>query len=515
MSLEMDYDAIGNMTQRRDLLNADRTESYGYDLISQLTSFKRGTTVDKSYQFDLLGNRVKVLENGVATNYTSNNVNAYTSITGGLKFTPQYDDNGNMLNDDKHTYAYDFNNKLVSVDETVGTYKYDALGRRIAKNNTLFYYVGDFIAEEFEEGLYIASYIYGNEIDDVLQIVKQSSVYYCHKNHLGSIICLSDNDGSIIERVEYDTYGNPTFFDRNGIIIEQSSIGNSLLYTGRYYDYEMNGYYYRARSMNPITGRFLQKDPLVYIDGMHDYNYVGNDPISYIDISGTFRLWSLLKAGGGIIEMVGGIGIAGMSGGLATVGGALVFAHGLDNYQSGVRELWCDMDIETGWHWLLRKVGWSEKAADNIELGTNLYAGALSGLGSTAALADSRLALQGLLHPKSPNYVWPKNNWFVKDGGIKLFTKQESLKPGTILSRIGDESGSFLSPAGTPAEMRALMPGNNGANHLYEVVREIPNTESSRVLPWFGRLGLGKQYKLPNPVSNYTNPSSPYLRQIK
>ena len=140
LNLKMTYDAIGNITQREDVLNADRTETYGYDAISQLISFKRGTAVDNSYQFDLLGNRVKVLENGIATNYVSNNVNAYTSITGGQSFTPQYDDNGNLLNDDRHTYAYDWNNKQVGVDDGAVTVKYDALGRRITKNDINYYY---------------------------------------------------------------------------------------------------------------------------------------------------------------------------------------------------------------------------------------------------------------------------------------------------------------------------------------------------------------------------------------
>ena len=287
MNLQMTYDAIGNMTQRRDMLDEARTESYGYDVISQLTSFRRGTTVDKSYEFDLLGNRIRTLENGVATNYTSNNVNAYTAITGALSFTPQYDDNGNMLNDDKHIYAYDFNNKLVAVDETVGTYKYDALGRRIAKNNTLFYYVGDQMVEEVTDGV-TTSYLYGNNIDEALQMKRGDDVYYYHANHLGSTMAVSIIDGSISERIEYDAYGTPSIVNGDGVVVPKSTIDNNILFTGREYDYEYSCYFYRARTFTSSLERFMQKDAFLYVAGMNDYVYTYNDPVNYFDPLGNY-----------------------------------------------------------------------------------------------------------------------------------------------------------------------------------------------------------------------------------
>lgn len=355
LNLQMIYDAIGNMTERKDMLNADRTESYGYDVISQLTSFKRGTTVDKSYEFDLLGNRIKVLENGIATNYTSNNVNAYTSITGGLNFTPQYDDNGNMLNDNKHYYVYDFNNKLVSVDQAVGTYKYDALGRRIAKNNTLFYYVGAQMVEEMIDGATI-SYLYGNEIDETLQMKTEDKLYYFHTNHLGSTMGISNNNGSLIEKVDYDVYGIPIFIGVNGNIYNQSTIDNTILFTGREYDIKSGMYHFRMRSCHPLIGRFAEKDLLMYIDGMNDYFYVCNNSTNYVDPygleyvnpsspNGVYRVQpvsrpgqvnintQLLQSGGrqvaqkgvstGTMELLEGVG---MTTGEVAMGGALVGA---------------------------------------------------------------------------------------------------------------------------------------------------------------------------------------------
>lgn len=285
LNYAMTYDAVGNMTERADLLNANRTESYGYDVISQLTSFKRGSTIDKTYEFDLLGNRVRTLENGVVTTYASNNVNAYTNISGGLNFQPQYDGNGNMLNDDNHQFTYDYNNKLVCVDNNAGTYKYDALSRRIAKNNTLFYYVGDQMVEETTGGV-TTSYLYGNDIDEALQMHRGNNTYYYHTNHLGSTMALSDASGKIAEAIAYDVYGNPTFADASGNAIDKSAVGNNILFTGREYDAEAGIYYFRSRSQHPRAGRFMQKDLLMYVDGMNDYAYVSNRIIGMIDYFG-------------------------------------------------------------------------------------------------------------------------------------------------------------------------------------------------------------------------------------
>jgi len=99
-------------------------------------------------------------------------------------------------------------------------------------------------------------------------------------------MALSDADGAIVERVDYDAYGQPTFFDADGNIMAQSSIGNTILFTGREYDTESGTYYYRARSMHPNMGRFMRYDPLRYVDGMNLYSYVNNMPILMVDPQG-------------------------------------------------------------------------------------------------------------------------------------------------------------------------------------------------------------------------------------
>lgn len=62
--------------------------------------------------------------------------------------------------------------------------------------------------------------------------------------------------------------------------------------------------------------------------------------------------------------------------------------------------------------------------------------------------------------------------------------------------------------------MRALPSGSNQKPYtVYEVLKPIENVASSKIAPWFGELGLGTQYELPNSVQSYLD--SEHLREIK
>ena len=290
LNLAFSYDAVGNITKRQDMIDDAKTETYGYDAISQLISFKRGTTVDNSYQFDPLGNRRQVIENGKTTNYSSNKINGYTSISGAVSFTPQYDKNGNLLNDEENTFSYDLNNKLKSANGNVVSFAYDALGRRVSKTTSsgtiIYYYVGDQMVEEYSGKSHTASYIFGNNIDEALQMKRGNNVFYYHSNQIGSTMALSDKNGNVVEKVSYDIYGIPSFFDADGKEIAQSSVDNNILFTGREYDSEIGIYYFRTRNQHSTIGRFIQKDIRLYIDGMSDVFYARNNPVLYIDKMG-------------------------------------------------------------------------------------------------------------------------------------------------------------------------------------------------------------------------------------
>jgi RHS repeat-associated protein len=295
--VSMDYDPNGNMLYRKDNLYPDRSETYAYDNLQRLTQFKRGVMAGNTipapvksitYGMDALGNRTIVTEDGTNTNYTAGSMNQYTAITGALNATPAYDGNGNMLNDHQHNYTYDYNNRMTGVDNTItATYKYDALGRRTQKQTaegTLdYFYDGDRMIEEYTGNTAQANYLYGNWVDDILQMNRDGNDYFYHKNHLGSVMALSGATGIVAESYQYQPYGKPEFYNALQNPMANSALHNDILFTGRQWETESELYYYRARHLSNQMGRFMQYDPLGYVDGMNYHAYVGSNPVRFID----------------------------------------------------------------------------------------------------------------------------------------------------------------------------------------------------------------------------------------
>lgn len=303
LNLDYTYDPVGNILSKTDAVHLDRSETCSYDALHRLTSFQRGQVnysgvipnpmKQLQYNLDALGNRTTVTADGTTTNYAHNNMNAYTTVD---NETMQYDGKGNMTSDGTHTYQYNYRNRMISVDNgSIATYQYDALDRRICKTITTdtiqYYYRGvQCIEEWYASDPLVTSYIYGNSIDDILFIHRNSQDYYFHKNHLVSVMAITDNNGFLVETYDYDPYGFPTIFNATGVEVVNSTIGNTIMFTGREYDHETGLYYYRTRIYNIQQGRFMQHDPLTYVEGYNMYEYVGTNPILFNDPLGLSRV---------------------------------------------------------------------------------------------------------------------------------------------------------------------------------------------------------------------------------
>ena len=273
------YNAAGIRTS---MTTQDGVHNYSYDDTYQLTavSYPDGSTA--SYNFDEVGNRTAVTDNGATTNYTTNSLDQYVQA-GSETFS--YDANGNLTGrterENSTTYVWDEDNQLISVDRN-GTridYRYDLQGRLIEKTiggqTTRYIWDGlNLIAEMNIDGQVIKRHIYGAGINEIVQVSENGINYWAQQDGLGSVVGTTDDGGSIIASISYDVYGGV----KSGNIrpVPQR-------FAGMWWDVDSGLYYARSRWFYPSVGRFISRDPLNLLDGINLYNYTFNSPTNYID----------------------------------------------------------------------------------------------------------------------------------------------------------------------------------------------------------------------------------------
>jgi RHS repeat-associated protein len=281
-SFEYAYDNLG---RRIGMTTLEGTWAYGYDATGQLISVISPTGGLIEYEYDPAGNRIKVIDNGVTTNYSTNNLNQYTSV-GNITYT--YDADGNLIaKGNDTTYTYNDENRLVEVVTPDGTweYEYDALGNRTATihNGVRTEYLvdptglGDVIAEYDSNGNLTARYIHGLGLEIRLDGTNGASYY--DFDALGSTVGLTGLNGQVVNSYSYLPFGED--------LTKNETVANPFEYVGQWgvMD-EGNGLdFMRARYYHSTTGVFITIDPL-RIPLLGSYDYSTNNPTQLIDPTG-------------------------------------------------------------------------------------------------------------------------------------------------------------------------------------------------------------------------------------
>ena len=232
-------------------------QEYCYDGLGRLTDADAfdaaGTqTDDKTYTYDLAGNRTEMTDDGVGTvayNYVGNGNRLDTWGIGGTGSAYAHDNAGNItqiVRAQGSTYDLAWNDlyEVTSVDKdgtTVEGYEYDALGRRfkITADGTDRYCVYDGIhplAEVNSSGSLIRSYTWGPGIDNLLAMTDHltDDTYCMLTDHLGTVHAVVNSSGSVVESYHYDAWGRVLgVYDSNGQPLSESAIGNNYLWQGR------------------------------------------------------------------------------------------------------------------------------------------------------------------------------------------------------------------------------------------------------------------------------------------
>ncbi len=199
----------------------------------------------------------------------------------------QYDAAGNMTNDGSHTYTYDAENRLISVDGgATASYLYDAQGRRVRKSvgaaQTHYIYdlSGNVISELDQNSVWKNVYL---RLDGKLfaqYTIGSPRTQFVHTDHLGSTRLLTGMTQSVVDSLDYLPYGEQI----------AGGSGTTHKFTGKERDSESGLDNFGARYDSSSMGRFMSPDPMgghqKDPQTMNRYAYVRNNPLNLTDPTG-------------------------------------------------------------------------------------------------------------------------------------------------------------------------------------------------------------------------------------
>ena len=346
--VEVTYDLIGNVVSRESEYSSvfgqgsHFTESYYYDDINRLMGRSlsisdNGTgTLPKgftdigsdSYRYDSLGNFTFKTGAGYYK-YDENSAYKLLGVYRDAGHTNRvygfiYDKNGNVTSDTQRTFTYDSFDKPTyirkgdnSATMSYGTERelYSKTETKTEGNKTNTYattYLGDFerVVRSGQSGsLTEYKYYVGGDVVITQRSNGSGSTHYLHKDHQGSIVAVTDQNGKVVSQALYDPFGKQHRLYVDSMIANFAQIEpTDRGYTGHK---QLNGLdiiHMGGRIYDATLGRFLQADPFVQApknsQSYNRYAYVLNNPMSYTDPSGYFFLGLAKKLVRSVLKLI-------------------------------------------------------------------------------------------------------------------------------------------------------------------------------------------------------------------
>jgi len=281
------YDSVGNI-QKITNNSQLSTINYTYDGVYRLTGASGGYT--STYAYDIDGNiTTKNEAESVSLGYTgSSPIHAPKTVNGK---TLTYDGNGNLIQDDYSNLkiTYDYENRPIEIQSLSTTnyklqtkYYYDGEGKRVKKESfengtlkTTTYYINQYFEKEITNGgsPKVRKFYAG------IAFREGDTLTYSLADHLSSTTLLTNSQGQKTGDFRYYPYGSPIL---NSQLTTNNLPPNSWI--GQKLDTESGLYFLNARYYSPITGRFIQGDPVDDKSARNNrYLYSANNPIVNAD----------------------------------------------------------------------------------------------------------------------------------------------------------------------------------------------------------------------------------------
>lgn len=233
--------------------------------------------------------------------------NRITSVTSGQTSNYSYDANGNTTNDGIHSYTYDSENRVMTVDNGAAVYAYDHQNRRYKKtvgtSVTHYLWEGNQVVGEYNgsTGAMLVQYSYAGR--RMIAKTANGTTQYFLSDRLSPRLVLSDV-GVVAGRQSHlpfgEDFGESGSQEKHHFTSYERDAESAL-------DYSVN------RSNSPNLGRFQQADPYKASGdwrnpkSLNRYSYTENDPLDFTDPQGLLLAAPTLDPSGCYLITIGGV----------------------------------------------------------------------------------------------------------------------------------------------------------------------------------------------------------------
>ena len=334
-SIEYEYDANGNVTEIKNLLDTGKNVSYEYDSLNRLTKETNlAIGSEWRYTYDNGGNITKKEEYNPATgalrsswNYGYGDTYWKDQLTSWGSYGTSYfayDSSGNPTKYKGKTLEWEGKRltKYSASSTSNMDLSYDGSGMLIGYTQSDTYtdwagaqYTNVYSREMTRDGdriltekvTSIDGALLTNDVKNVKYMydakgasgmIVDGTKYYFRKNIFGDVVEIYNESGAKCAEYTYDAWG--TCY----LMLDTEGVGslNPFRYRGYYFVSRIGLYYLTTRFYDYTTGRFINADvPSICFDdgltlpeGCNLYSYCRNNPISYVDPTGHFAISTLV-----------------------------------------------------------------------------------------------------------------------------------------------------------------------------------------------------------------------------
>ena len=262
-----------------------QTCTYGYDDMVRIAGANCGSAANQTFTYDPFGNIDKSgSPNSFVPTYsmTRNRISTVGSTTA------QYDNNGNVLNDGVHTYAWDADGNSITVD-TVGA-TFDALDRMVEQNRSSVY--TEIVYSPTGAKLALMSGTTGQTLQNAfINLPGQATAvytssgldHYRHSDWLGSARLTSSPSQTVLSATAYAPFGETyTTYPNPSASADPSFTGQNSDTVSGEYDFLAREYSTQGRWPEPDPAALRAVNPM-NPQSWNRYAYVLNNPLGLLD----------------------------------------------------------------------------------------------------------------------------------------------------------------------------------------------------------------------------------------